>query len=132
MLQHLNFNFSSYFLNRYAGVLLAVYIALIIISFWKIFRKAGQPGWSVLIPIYNFIILLDIIKKPWWWIFLLILAFPVNIVIFIIIINRLSHVFGKTSKFTAGIIFLSAIFLPWLAFGPAQYIPPQENDAPQA
>jgi len=43
---------------------------LMIASMWVIYAKAGKPGWAVLIPIYNIIVFLEIIKKPWWWIFL--------------------------------------------------------------
>ena len=130
MIQYLYSLLNNYVLNRYTGLLVFIYAAVVIISFWKIFRKAGQPGWVILIPIYNFIILLEIVRKPWWYIFLLILAFPVNIVIFIMIINQLSIVFGKTSKFTVGLILLSIIFLPLLAFGSSKYVSiaePQEQ-----
>ena len=39
---------------------------------WRVFEKAGKPGWKVLIPFYNVVIILEIVGKPWWWIFLMI------------------------------------------------------------
>ncbi len=49
-----------------------------LIGIWKVFAKAGQPGWAVLIPVYNFIILLRIAGLPWYWVFtpLIVLCCP--------------------------------------------------------
>jgi len=96
-------------------------IVLIIASHWKIFTKAGKPGWACLIPIYSAIVLLEIIKKPTWWIFMLLIPF-VNIYYAIVMMNELSKSFGKSSGFTVGLIFLPFVFLPMLAFGDAKYI----------
>jgi hypothetical protein len=93
---------------------------------WKIFTKSGQEGWKALIPIYNTLILLDIIKKPRWQIFLYLL-FPVSFVILIIHFNELSKAFGKDSAFTVGLILLSPIFFGILAFGDAKYIFAEED-----
>ena len=51
-------------------VLYGAIIILMIVSMWIIFTKAGQPGWTVLVPVYNLIIFIRIIQKPWWWILL--------------------------------------------------------------
>ena len=51
------------------GTFMFVYFAIlliIIVSMWKIFEKAGKPGWAAIIPIYNIIILLEIVGKPVW------------------------------------------------------------------
>ena len=40
-----------------------------IACWWIIFKKAGQPGWAILIPIYNLLVILRVAGKPWWWIF---------------------------------------------------------------
>lgn len=93
----------------------------LIICQWKIFTKAGKPGWACLIPIYSGIVLLEIIKKPVWWIFMLLIPFA-NIYFAIVIMNELSKSFGKTAAFTVGLIFLPFIFYPMLAFGDAKYI----------
>lgn len=51
-----------------AGVLLFIWYVLLIIANWRIFTKAGEPGWKSLIPIYNYYILLKICKmRNWFW-----------------------------------------------------------------
>jgi len=94
-----------------------------IAGMWKIFEKAGKPGWASLIPIYNAIVLLEIVGKPVWWIFLLI--FPCTSFIFIIwLINLLSKSFGQGVGFTLGLIFFGFIFYPLLGFGDYTYVGP--------
>jgi hypothetical protein len=104
------------------GVFVVISI-LEIIGLWKIFTKAGKPGWASIIPIYNFIVLLEIVGKPIWW-FLLILIPCVNIICIVIIINRLSKSFGQGVSFTIGLIFLGFIFIPLLGFGDYPYLGP--------
>jgi hypothetical protein len=87
---------------------------------WKLYVKAGKPGWASLIPIYNTVVLLDIVGKPIWWIILLLIPF-VNIIVGIIVIHRLSLAFGKGVGFTLGLIILGFIFYPILALGSATY-----------
>ena len=96
-------------------------IVLLIVSIWKIFEKAGKPGWAAIVPIYNMIVLLEIVNKPVWWIVLMVIPF-VNIVIAIIVYVELAKAFGKSAGFGIGMIFLSFIFLPLLAFGDDQYL----------
>lgn len=98
-------------------------IVLIIASLWKIFTKAGQPGWASIVPIYNIIVLCKIVGKPTWWILLMLIPI-VNLVIAIILANELSKSFGKSVGFTIGLIFLPFIFYPMLAFGDATYTAP--------
>ena len=107
------------FITAYIGFVLLVAI-FFVVCMWKIYVKAGQEGWASIIPIYNYIIFLRIINKPWWWIFLLMIPF-VNYVIIIWSTNLLSKKFGKGVGFTIGLIFLSFIFYPILAFGDAKY-----------
>ncbi|HHU33900.1 MAG TPA: hypothetical protein GXZ49_01580, partial [Bacteroidetes bacterium] len=83
---------------------------LIIVALWKVYEKAGKPGWAAIIPIYNIWVLLEIIKKPWWWPLLLLIPI-VNIVILIIMIHNLSLKFGKGVGFTIGMILLPFIFI---------------------
>ncbi|HEY2125340.1 MAG TPA: DUF5684 domain-containing protein, partial [Chthoniobacterales bacterium] len=56
------------------GIIGIVVGLLIIISMWKIFAKAGQPGWAAIIPIYNYYILCKIVGRPGWWVLLLFLC----------------------------------------------------------
>jgi hypothetical protein len=94
--------------------------ALYVIALWRIFAKAGQPGWAALIPIYNWIVLLRVIGRPWWW-WLLLLIPIVNVIVLIIIDYELAKSFGHGVGFTIGLIFLQLIFLLILAFGSSQY-----------
>jgi len=106
------------------GVIIVIYLAIIVLmiaSMWTIFSKAGKPGWAAIVPIYNLIVLLEIVGKPWWWLFLMLIPI-VNIVILIIVIHQLSLSFGKGGGFTAGLILLGFIFYPILAFGDAKYL----------
>ena len=105
------------------GLFFFIYFALIIlviVSMWKIFAKAGKPGWAAIIPIYNIIVLFEIIGKPAWWVVLLLIPF-VNIIISIIMLSGLSKCFGRGAGTTIGLIFLPFIFYPILGFGSAQY-----------
>jgi len=90
-------------------------VLLMIISQWKIYEKAGKPGWAVLVPIYSIIVLLEIIKKPGIWLLWLLIP-GVNIIFAIWAINLLSKSFGKSEGFTIGLLFLPYIFYPILAF----------------
>ena len=103
--------------------LLIIYFAVIVLllaSMWAVFAKAGKPGWTALIPLYNLISLLEIVGTPWWWLFLMLIPL-VNVVFAIWTYNLLSKSFGKSEGFTVGLLLLSFIFLPILAFGEAQY-----------
>ena len=97
-------------------------IVLIIASLWKIFTKAGQPGWASIIPIYNLIVLLKIAGKPLWFIILFFIPFA-NIVAAILVALAVAKNFGKSGGFVVGLILLPIIFYPILAFGDAKYTP---------
>lgn len=112
-----------------ATAILVVYAALVllmIISMWKIFTKAGEPGWAAIVPIYNFIVLLKIAGKPVWWFVLMLIPF-VNIVIAIMVCISLAHNFGKSTGYGLGLAFLGIIFGPMLAFGDARYQPQPQS-----
>lgn len=98
-----------------------VVIIILIVAGWRIFEKAGKPGWAFIIPIYNVIVLLEIVGKPWWWLLLIIFVPLGNIIWGIWTTNLLAKSFGKNEGFTVGLIFLPFIFYPILGFGNAQY-----------
>src|SRR5216117_3585277 len=93
---------------------------LMIAAWWKIFTKAGQPGWACIIPIYNLYVWCKIVGRPWWWILLMLIPF-VNFIILIILIIDLAKSFGKGVSFGIGLLLLAVIFFPILGFGSAQY-----------
>ncbi len=97
-------------------------VLILIISMWKIFTKAGKPGWAAIVPIYNLIVLLEIGCKPIWWFILMLIPF-VNIIILIILLVEIAKRFGKGVGFAIGMLILPFIFYPMLAFGDAKYTP---------
>ncbi len=101
----------------------AIFVFAIVVQ-WKLFEKAGKPGWACIVPVYSIIVLLEIVGKPWWYLLLLFVP-VVNIVILIMVMIALAQVFGKDSGFAVGLIFLSIIFMAILAFGDAKYVGPQ-------
>jgi hypothetical protein len=107
------------------GLFLIIWLAVLVFCVvvgWKIFTKAGKPGWASLIPIYNIYVLLQIVGKPGWW--LILFFIPVaNLVAAIIISISLAQSFGKGGGFAAGLILLPIVFYPILAFGSATYSP---------
>ncbi|MDN3605740.1 DUF5684 domain-containing protein [Kaistella yonginensis] len=107
------------------GMLFFYLIVYLFFSFclYKIFQKAGRDdAWAAFIPIYNTIVLVDILKKPIWWFILLMIPF-VNIIFAIMLTDRLSKFFGKDILMTLLLLVLPFIGLPILAFGDAAYNP---------
>ena len=107
-------------MNSTLWVIYAVVLVVLVVAGWKIFTKANEEGWKVLIPIYNTITLLKIIGRPWWWILLMLIPI-VNLVIWIIVALDLAKSFGRGTGFAIGLIFLPFIFALILAFGDARY-----------
>lgn len=100
-----------------------VVFVVVIIGMWKTFEKAGKPGWAAIIPIYNCIVLLEIVGKPLWWIILLIIPI-VNLIIAIMLTHQLSLSYGQGVGMTLLLIVLPFIGWPMLGFGPARYLGP--------
>lgn len=91
-----------------------------LVAMWKVFAKAGKPGWAAIIPIYNLVVLLEIAGKPIWWLVLMLVPL-VNFVVAILIGIGVAERFGKGAGFGLGLTFLGFIFYPILGFGSAQY-----------
>ena len=103
------------------SLIISLLIALlVIVATWKVFTKAGQPGWASIIPIYNLYIWCKIVGRPWWWILLMLIPF-VNFIVGIILCIDLAKSFGKGAGFGIGLALLGVIFFPILGFGSAQY-----------
>jgi len=119
-------NGSPTFLAEGEGIgifMVLVWLAIVVVIFagmWKMFVKAGKPGWAAIVPIYNTIVLLEIVGRPTWWVLLLLI--PCTAPIFgIIVLIDLAKSFGKDIVFALGLIFLGIIFMPILGFGSATY-----------
>ncbi len=113
--------------NAGAAVAIVIYVIVVLAvavfmmaAMWRVFSKAGQPGWAIFIPIYNIIVMLRVAGKPWYWIFLLLIPL-VNIIIEIMIMAGIATNYGKGAGFTVGLIFLPYIFYPIIAFGSATW-----------
>jgi len=108
-------------------VMLLIWLAVLvvcIIAFWKVFTKAGQPGWAAIIPIYNLIILLKIAGRPAWWVLLMLIPI-VNIVISLLVAIDVAKSFGQSPVFGVVMLWLlSIIGYLVLGFGSAKYIGP--------
>ncbi len=105
------------------GVILLFELALIVAvlaGLWATFAKAGKPGWAAIVPIYNIIVLLEIAKRPLWWIVLFIIPF-VNFIAAIIVSLDVAKNFGKSGAFGVGLALLPFIFYPILGFGSDRY-----------
>lgn len=99
-----------------------------VVAMWKIFAKAGQPGWAAIVPIYNVIVLLQIVGRPLWWIILFFIP-VVNFVIGIITAIDLAKSFGKGAGFGVGLALVSIVFYPILGFGDSKYEGPAAASA---
>lgn len=115
----------------FSGFFLIIWVALVVINIvalWKIFEKAGVPGWKSIVPIYNTWTLAEIAGKPGWWSLVLLLAWiPVvgaiaSMVVYLIIALELAKRFGKDTVFAiVGLVIFSMVGLLILAFGDAKY-----------
>ena len=101
-------------------LVMLAFVVLMIASVWKIFSKAGEPGWAAIVPIYNVIVMLKIGGKPVWWIVLFLIPL-VNAIMGILLAIAIAEKFGKGTGFGLGMAFLPPIFYPMLAFGDAEY-----------
>jgi hypothetical protein len=93
------------------------------------FKKAGKPQWAAFVPIYNLIVLLEIIGRPVWWVILLIIP-CVQIIAWIILALDVAKSYGQTQGFGialgVGIIIpiITLVCILMLSYGPAQYVGP--------
>src|SRR5688572_7643279 len=117
--------------GAYVGVLfliIAFSLLFSVVMLWRIFVKAGQPGWAALVPVYNVLILLQIIGRPWWWVFFTLAAvvpvagWIVSFVATAIMARDLAKSFGQGIDVAILLVILPVFGYPLLAFGShAQY-----------
>ena len=113
--------FAGYF------AILAIIAVIGIIANWKLFSKAGKPGWASIVPIYNLVVQFQIVGLNPWLILLFIV--PVigsiaMIVLGIMVIFRMAKSYGKGAGFGWGLLLLPFIFNLILAFGSSEYVGP--------
>jgi hypothetical protein len=114
------------FFAAYTLVILVVAVFMIV-CMWKIFVKAGKPGWAAIVPIYNLVVLMEIVGRPTWWVLLYFLSvIPFvgwigALVVGIIVMIDLAKSFGKDTGFAILLILLPIVGYPMLAFGKDEY-----------
>lgn len=97
-----------------------VFYLISLVALWKVFKKAGKPGWAAIIPIYNIYTLIKVVKfNPWS---LLLMFVPlVNFIFVIVLYVKLGEVFDKGVLFRVGLVLLTPVFLTILAFDNSKY-----------
>ncbi len=115
-------------------------IALMIAAQWRLFTKAGEPGWKSIVPIYGAYTLYKLVWTPGAFAVFAALsaasalaqripavALLVSlgmVVIGVITAVKTAHAYGKSGGFAVGLILLPVIFYPVLAFGDSRYVGP--------
>lgn len=100
------------------GLLLA-FGALALASLWRLFMKAGKPGWAALVPFYNWWLFLETGGVPGWLMLIPFVNFFASG-----ILAPLGHAtrFGKSAFYGVGLMFAGALLYPVLAFGRSKYV----------
>ena len=125
MAPHILAQYGQYGADRPSPVVTLVYLLFLILmvaSLWKVFSKAGQPGWASIVPIFNLYILCKVARMSGWWVVALIIPL-VNFLALIPISINVAKRFGKGAGFGIGLWLLPFIFYPILGFGDAQAQP---------
>jgi len=98
---------------------------LLVAAEWRVFTKADQHGWAVLIPIYNLWVLYTIIYDRGTAMLRQLIPFY-NIYWIFKSMIALAHAYGRSTGFGVGLVLLSPIFMCILGFGSARYEGPEE------
>lgn len=116
-----------------SGMFLLVWLAIVVIlviGLWKVFTKAGQPGWAAIVPIYNLYILLKIAGRPGWWLLLFFIPL-VNIAMAIVLSIDVAKAYGQGPVFGIVLLFLlGGIGYLVLGFGNYRYVGPAPMPIP--
>ncbi len=102
------------------GIISIAIMVAVVAGIWKVFVKAGHPGWAAIVPIYNVVILMQIAGKPVWWVVLFFIPM-VNAIAAILVSIAIAERFGKGTGFGLGLAFLGPVFYPLLGFSDARY-----------
>lgn len=105
------------------SVIVLIWLVVALVGMWKLYVKAGKPGWASIVPFYNLYCLYEMAFGI-GWLFLLTFVPVVNFFIIIIMLFKLAKAFGQGIAFGFGLLFLTPIFMLILGFGGAEYIGP--------
>lgn len=96
-----------------------VFIPLIILMYaglWRLFQKAGKPGWAALVPVYGTMVWIDIVRKPKWWIILYFIP-VINVIMFLGLLVEIIKNYGKFQyKDRILVVLFPFVYLPYMAF----------------
>lgn len=108
------------------GVMMFAFIFIVsiffVVTYWKIFTKAGQPGWAAIVPIYNLYVMMVIVSRMGIVWFVLCFVPIVWFVPPLVLPFKMAEAFGKSAGFGVGLLLLPVVFLPMLAFGSATWV----------
>lgn len=133
----------------WTAILSLAIVLLSVVALWRIFEKAGAPGWASLIPLYNMHVLYKLCweAKFFWFQILLSIAARVlqgvddtgmltafggllslaAIIMALMLPFRLAKAFGKGRLFGLGLLIFNTVFLMILGFGNGEYLGPEEQ-----
>ena len=87
---------------------------------WKTFKKAGQPGWAAIIPIYNIYVTTKIARRPGWWTALTFVPL-LGILVLVLISIDVADAFDMPPMFGVGLGLLPSVFYCLLGFGKPEF-----------
>ncbi|MGC1373582.1 MAG: DUF5684 domain-containing protein [Candidatus Sulfotelmatobacter sp.] len=110
--------------NPFSGMAFLFWLAfgaIVIVGGWKMFEKAGQPGWAIVVPFYNLYTMLKVAGRPGWW--LILYCIPVvNLIVMIVVAIDIAKAFGQGAAFGFFLLFLlCGIGYLILGFGDYEY-----------
>ncbi len=94
---------SLFALNTTNSLLAFAFYVLMVVALWRIFSKAGYPGWLAIIPIVNAIFLVKVAGFSGWMTLLYLIPI-VNIVFHIIVSIRVGRAFGHGWFFSLALL----------------------------
>jgi len=102
-----------------ASLMILAFVLLVLISMWRVYERAGEPGWAILIPIYNTYVLTRIGRVSGWWVLAMFVPL-LNVVALFVISIGVAERFNRGAGFGIGLTILPFIFYPMLAWGDGQ------------
>ncbi|WP_276390138.1 signal peptidase I [Eudoraea chungangensis] len=112
-------------MNSTNWILFILLIQLIhFLGTWKLYIKAGRKPWEAAIPIYNAIVLMQIIKRPKWWVILLFIPI-INLLMFPVVWVETIRSFGRNSLMDTWLVILTLGFYIYYVnyFVEVSYVP---------
>lgn len=115
-------NLNEYIIPIFIGIGLGLLlIVLFFIGLSRLFKKANRSGISAIIPIYNVIVLLEIVHKSKWYLLWLLIP-GINIIVSFHLMYKLAKLFKKSTLFSIFTMFFPFIALPMIGYGKSEYL----------